>query len=498
MTLFQGIDFKMLSQTKWEKLPDELKLRMLQQIENNIALIQNRNPRKLLYKREEEYIEGEYIEGEYIEGEYIFGTPEYIHLYKINDIGGIIETIIHEGTHALVDDAVLGKKDTIFLVSKIDSDILSEIVSSRGIIYNHFAHLGNKSIEFNLLYYEEQLARYESYIHFINGINSIPNEFISIKNELLNKVFLRAARYYIYCYKVEMHFGKYNDEERKISFEHFTDIFGINELFKVTNIDLSEIEQYFISMMKQILKNNGYSESIDIYPRYSSEVVDSIRQTKIKKYEYEQLPDETKYFINQIIYYQSHFDQIQNIAIRTLIYPVFANEIEKLGPDSKIYKLFHCVKGFGWTGYNIVESVKYAMNWKVEDLDLYQRVIAFYETKREEVEQFADSISIILSLYKCSPEFRIRFEELGVNNLLEFLGAKEHILMYGNVPNKYKRIKEQLGIVSTNPREITPKTITEHFLNSSGADVLKVLIDYIKQKNNIPQDSLPPSTPKLP
>ena len=509
MTLFQGIDFKILLQTEWEKLSDELKLGMLQQIENNIASIQNRNPRKLLYKREEKKIEGEYI----------FENPEYIYLYKISDVGKIIETIIHEGTHALVDDAVLGKKDNIFLVSKINSDILSEIVSSRDIIHNHFAHLGSKSIEFNLLYYEEQLARYESYIHFINGINSIPNEYISIKNELSNKVLLSAVNYYIYCYKVEMQYGKYNEEEGKISFKDFNDKFRINKLFKVTNIELTGIEQYFISMMKRILKNNGYSENIDIYPNYSSKVVNSIGQAKIKNnadinsynseglfnpsvddidYEYEQLSNETKYLINQIIYYQSHVDQIQNIAIRNLIYPVFADEIERLGPDSKIYKYFHCVKGSGWAGYNIVENVKYAMNWKVEDLDLYQRIIAFYETKREKVEQFANAIAFILSLYKCSPEFRIKFEELGVNDLIEFLGVKEHILAYGDVLNKYKRIKEQLRIVSSNSREITPKTITEHFLNSSGADVLEDLINYVKQENNIPQDFLPPSTSKLP
>ena len=87
---------------------------------------------------------------------------------------------------------------------------------------------------------------------------------------------------------------------------------------------------------------------------------------------------------------------------------------------------------------------------------------------------------------------------MGVNDLLEFFDVKEHNLVYGDVPNRYKRIKKQLGIVSTNSREITPKTITEHFLNSSGADVLKVLINYVKQENNIPQDSLPPTTPKLP
>ena len=96
------------------------------------------------------------------------------------------------------------------------------------------------------------------------------------------------------------------------------------------------------------------------------------------------------------------------------------------------------------------------------------------------------------------PEFRIKFEELGISDLLGFLGVKEHILMYGDVPNKYSSIKEQLGIVSTNPREITPKTIIEYFLNSSGADVLKVLIDYVKQEKNISEESIPLSTPKLP
>lgn len=110
--------------------------------------------------------------------EYIFENPNVIYLYKINDIAKIIETIIHEGTPALFDDAVLGKKDNIFLVSKIDSSVLSEIVSSHDIIHNHFVHLGMKSIEFNILYYVEQLARYESYIHFLNGIRFIPNQYI--------------------------------------------------------------------------------------------------------------------------------------------------------------------------------------------------------------------------------------------------------------------------------------------------------------------------------
>ena len=191
-------------------------------------------------------------------------------------------------------------------------------------------------------------------------------------------------------------------------------------------------------------------------------------------------------------------NQIQNIAIINLIYPEFAEEIEKLGPDSKLYKFFHCDEKSGWAGFNIIENVKYAMHWEVEDINLYNRIISFYEEKKEEIEQFANAIAVILSLCKYSPEFRTKFEELGVKDLIQFLGVKEHTLAYGDVPNRYKKIKEQLGIVSTNPSEITPKVITEHFLNSSGGDVLKILIAYVQQKNSIPQDSLPPTTPQLP
>ena len=493
---FDGIDHKNLSQREWEKLPENKKLELLQQIENNISTIQNRNVRKIIY---------EAWKKKGIIGEYIFDDPDNIHLYNINNATKTIETIIHEGTHALIDDAVLGKKDKIFLVSKIDSETLSAIVSGRDIIYNHFSHLGNKSIEFNLLYYEEQLARYESYIHLINWIISITDESDQIKNELINNVLLSAVNYYIYCYEIEKQFGKYNDETTNIDFNKFKNKFRLNEIFEITNINMEPIEQYFKNCMNQILKTNGFNEMSSFSPYYLPNMIDNINKAKQKneldsytwretniqqnisninlspEEEYEQLSSETKYIINEIIYYKSHADQIQNIAIKNVIYPEFEDEIERLGPNSKLYKYFHCDSKSGWAGFNIVENVKKAMKWKVEDPKLYQRIIDYYEYKKEEIEKFSNDIAIILSLYKFSPELRQRFREWGIEDLIEFLGIKEHTLIYGDVPNRYKKIKEELWITTNKPSKITPTEIAIHFLKSN--KTLQDLIYYIKSQN---------------
>lgn len=234
---------------------------------------------------------------------------------------------------------------------------------------------------------------------------------------------------------------------------------------------------WLIIFVKQNKKNE-----LDSYTWRETNIQQNISNINLSpEEEYEQLSSETKYIINQIIYYKSHANQIQNIAIKNVIYPEFKNEIEKLGHNSQLYKYFHCDSKSGWAGFNIVENVKKAMKWKVEDPKLYQRIIDYYEYKKEEIKKFSNDIAIILSLYKFSPELRKRFREIGIEDLIKFLGIEEDGAMFGDIPNKYKKIKEELWITTNKPSEITPTEIAIHFLKSS--NTLQDLINYAKNQN---------------
>ena len=277
MALFDNIPIEYLLQGNWEQLSDAERIQILQQFDTNISKVQNRDPRKIIYDPREGTVFGEYL----------YDYPDRLFMYKIDNPVGALVGIIHEGTHALVDDAVLGKKDHINLSCAVNPDDLIQILSAKDIIYSYFNDPtnGDSIKQFNLCYFEEQIAYYESYIHLIEGIMEISGNN-DLKIQILNGVLLEASYYYTERELLERVLGSYEDSEALLPYENHTQAFKEVEDFKISRLDRSGAEKYLKYMINQTRNHNGYGGEMDIVPSCSDISVAIIKAAKRRENEY--------------------------------------------------------------------------------------------------------------------------------------------------------------------------------------------------------------------
>ena len=153
----------------WSEFDKQKKLDLLSRLEFENANFQNRMPRIL--------VETENIE-DFALACYSPLNPERISIKPLTNqsVITLIEAVLHEGFHAMVDDYFNNKAD-LKCFSKIDKSKLHHEKAYSHLIH-YRAQLQDAKWQFALSFYEEVLAREESMLQLVNlFLNSFETEY---------------------------------------------------------------------------------------------------------------------------------------------------------------------------------------------------------------------------------------------------------------------------------------------------------------------------------
>lgn len=172
------MDISAFYENNWIKLDKNEKIKILQDLEYEMATIQKRVARSVVETTDNNLC------ANYAEAQYNFNIPENIFLRNLDSGFKSAESIIHEGIHAMYDDAFNGKINAVVAYYKVNvKDLVRERIN-KSIIYNHFSHKPEKiRILFNLCYIEEKIAHHDSKCFLLSLIeNYICSQPKSLKN----------------------------------------------------------------------------------------------------------------------------------------------------------------------------------------------------------------------------------------------------------------------------------------------------------------------------
>lgn len=144
MNIFENLDLDLFYQPIWAKLTTKEKLKILQQIENNMSVIQSRDSREIVYVCKNKKL--------CYFGMYNPLYPNNIYVYTINDLSSTFDTIVHEGIHALIDDVINEKTKKIHLITKINPTDLTKAISVENTIRSYYSDFERKIELFDLLF----------------------------------------------------------------------------------------------------------------------------------------------------------------------------------------------------------------------------------------------------------------------------------------------------------------------------------------------------------
>lgn len=247
-----------LFESNWKQLDNSKKISILQELESMMALVQKRSVRSVVETTDDKDC------APYAEAQYNFSKPDKIFIRNIASGFDSALSIIHEGIHAMYDDAFKGINPTVYTFGNVNAKALLKERAEKSIIFNHFKHKpGNCSVIFNLCYIEEKIAHYDSKCFLLNIIEEYARSQPGIfknneQNRLLfgfyEKIFVKELERIKYINDLEMRNNtNYGVELKKIDYELFE---NKRESYKkpIIVVFASSIPGHFSSQL-QILKN---------------------------------------------------------------------------------------------------------------------------------------------------------------------------------------------------------------------------------------------------
>lgn len=197
----------------WDKMSRKRKLQRLQDLENMLARFQERKPRTVTDKIDDE-IRRLIGEGREFDGYYSRSNKKNICVAKLDGNAlDAIKNIIHEGFHAYIDDFVSGKVKTLKLYSKMSKELFEIQEENLEAISSHFRETERMPL-FDSFYIEERVNYKENSMYMTKMIiDAIENPIDAMK---LTEAFIFSLMYY--CdnerrgKKLEREYGSTYDE----------------------------------------------------------------------------------------------------------------------------------------------------------------------------------------------------------------------------------------------------------------------------------------------
>jgi hypothetical protein len=242
----------------WIKLTKEEKIEKLQRLEDKMAHIQKRESRVVV-----ETVDSNFC-GDNADAQYNFEHPEKMFIRNIQSGFDSALSIIHEGIHAMYDDAFNGRINSVISYIKIDKkDIFRERIN-KNIIFNHFSHKGEKClIIFQLHYVEEKIAHFDSKCYmlllleeYVKSISKSERNQMFFQNlfKFYEKIFICELNRILYIKNISNQMNiDYNEELKVIDYSAYEDKKEkINK--PVISYGSSSIQSHFSSQMN-VFKN---------------------------------------------------------------------------------------------------------------------------------------------------------------------------------------------------------------------------------------------------
>ena len=194
------------------------KIEILQSIEHlQSTQNQHRQERKIMLTDKNEECK------EYASAQYNFTTPNLIFVRKIDNPIEAIISVIHEGIHAMFDDAFNGRISECYIHFKIDKKELCFQRKYKNDIYNHFFQTQHVRL-FELCYIEEEITHKEAKCYFLELLRAsikwpIKREY-DTRFRSYEEVFIKeiSKRRLLRQLENEYH-TTYREELKKIDFE---------------------------------------------------------------------------------------------------------------------------------------------------------------------------------------------------------------------------------------------------------------------------------------
>ena len=170
----------------WSSLCDSDKIKVLQELENEMSVIQKRQARTVCQTDDINLC------GANANAQYNFENPDFLYVRKINSGFESALSVIHEGIHAMYDDAFSDKTTNVYTYKKIDVKQLVSERTNKNIIFNHFVHENsNCKLLFNFCYIEKEIANFDSKCYLLQLITEyVNNQSNNVKNmNFINQLF---------------------------------------------------------------------------------------------------------------------------------------------------------------------------------------------------------------------------------------------------------------------------------------------------------------------
>ena len=233
-----------------------------------------------------------------------------------------------------------------------------------------------------------------------------------------------------------------------------------------------------------------------------SEIINKSNEAAFEIDEYDLLNTEVKDFVKFILRIYSHGkSDLINLYIKNNIYPVFKEEIDK-DKNGETYRFFNENKG--WAGFNIVENIKYSLNWKQEEEQLMKKIIKYYEDNKEKYEgQIAASAVIIAASKDKNNIFRDTLIQNGIDLELinQIFGTQDDYYGSFDYKKRWKEIRKYILPNDTEPRTLTSNDILKSVLSmSDGKIIMTGLIQFLldERKKIESKNSIEEKTSRLP
>lgn len=140
----------------YSRLDIDEKCNILQHIENYFAKLQNRPARTVIITSDQKLV------NKNAKAQYNFEFNDNIHVNSsCSKIESLFQSVVHEGIHAMYNDAFNGVVDNVCTFSKINIKEVTNERINKNIIYNHFSIKQNIDV-FNLCYAEEVIAHHDT------------------------------------------------------------------------------------------------------------------------------------------------------------------------------------------------------------------------------------------------------------------------------------------------------------------------------------------------
>lgn len=172
----------------WANLTDSDRISLLQLLENKMAEIQKRHARTVCQTNDINLC------GNNANAQYNFESPDFLYVRNLNSGFESALSVIHEGIHAMYDDAFRNKISDVYTYRKINVNNLVFERTNKNIIYNHFVYKNNNcKLLFNLCYIEEEITHLDSKCFLLQLITEYVN---NQPNDIKNMDFIRQ----LFCF----------------------------------------------------------------------------------------------------------------------------------------------------------------------------------------------------------------------------------------------------------------------------------------------------------